>query len=250
MDTEGERSHSRILPRSLNEKRFRYLLIALVVMFFGIPLLGDVVVARTSLIGRVIYILAFLSILWGTAAIVSRKKVAYIVVVAMSVSALILNALYLRWEIVGLLIWNHIILVGLLLFIVVSLTRYLFACSIVTKYTLHASLCAFLLIALLWALIYGVVDMLDPGVFRIPEEISPEGRMANFGDVGSFHALYFSIVTITTLGYGDISPISVQARMLCSAEAFVGQMFVAITVARLVGIYTSRSLSKSNSFSE
>jgi voltage-gated potassium channel Kch len=56
--------------------------------------------------------------------------------------------------------------------------------------------------------------------------------------------LYFSIVTITTLGYGDISPLTTEARMIATAEAFVGQMYVAVTIARLVGIYTSKSLLK------
>ncbi|MDA3918627.1 MAG: potassium channel family protein [Deltaproteobacteria bacterium] len=51
---------------------------------------------------------------------------------------------------------------------------------------------------------------------------------------------YFSFVTITTLGYGDIAPVSVQARHLAVFEAFVGQMYVAILIARLVAIHTAQ----------
>ena len=85
--------------------------------------------------------------------------------------------------------------------------------------------------------------MVDPGAFKIPLDVSPDGRMASMGSAGAFHGLYFSLVTITTLGYGDISPITPEARMLCSAEAFVGQMYLAVTIARLVGIYSARSAS-------
>jgi len=52
--------------------------------------------------------------------------------------------------------------------------------------------------------------------------------------------LYFSVITLTTLGYGDILPVSEAARMLSSVEAVVGQLFVAILIARLVSAHASR----------
>jgi voltage-gated potassium channel Kch len=52
--------------------------------------------------------------------------------------------------------------------------------------------------------------------------------------------LYFSVVTMTTLGYGDISPAMPAARMLCSFEAVIGQLFVAIFIARLVSLHIGR----------
>ena len=51
--------------------------------------------------------------------------------------------------------------------------------------------------------------------------------------------MYLSFVTITTTGYGDITPVSPPARVLCVLEAIVGQLFLTITVARLVGLYTA-----------
>jgi len=58
-----------------------------------------------------------------------------------------------------------------------------------------------------------------------------------FDDRSSAVALYFSFVTITTLGYGDIVPVSEAARMLASFEAFTGQVYITILVARLVGLH-------------
>ena len=57
---------------------------------------------------------------------------------------------------------------------------------------------------------------------------------------------YFSFVTITTLGYGDISPVTSQARNLTVLEAFAGQMYLAILIARLVAIHTSQTNDRHN----
>ena len=53
-------------------------------------------------------------------------------------------------------------------------------------------------------------------------------------------ALYFSFVTLTTLGYGDITPVSRVAQMLTGVEAMMGQLFVAILIARLVGLHVGQ----------
>ena len=50
------------------------------------------------------------------------------------------------------------------------------------------------------------------------------------------HSIYFSVVTLTTLGYGDITPAIPAARMLCSLEAVIGQLFVAVFIARMVAL--------------
>jgi voltage-gated potassium channel Kch len=55
-----------------------------------------------------------------------------------------------------------------------------------------------------------------------------------------FNALYFSFVTLTTIGYGDISPIAPIARMLAMLEAVTGILFPAVLIARLVSMYTGR----------
>ena len=52
--------------------------------------------------------------------------------------------------------------------------------------------------------------------------------------------MYFSFATLTTLGYGDIRPTDAAAGSLCAAEAFIGQLYLAIMIARMVGLYTSQ----------
>ncbi len=231
----------------LNEKHFKYLLLILSVLFFCVPLVGEVLVRSFPWIAKVLYLLIFMGTLMGASSIASRNQRAYISIIGVSLLAVLFNALYLQWQNEVFLIINHAIIAIVLIYVIISLTRYLFICRNVTQHTLYAALCSYLLIALLWALVYGIVDMLEPGAFRIPLEISPDGRMASLGNAASFHGLYFSLVTITTLGYGDVSPLTTAARVLSSAEAVVGQMFLAITIARLVGIYSSRDMSREES---
>jgi hypothetical protein len=86
------------------------------------------------------------------------------------------------------------------------------------------SVCVYLLAALMWGKGYALLEQLHPST-------------AN-GTTGE--ALqYFSFVTITTLGYGDIQPVIPLARMLSVLEAVVGQLYLVILVSRLVGLYTA-----------
>lgn len=225
----------------LSEKRFKLLFLVLCIVFFGVPVIGDVFIVHNPWAAKLIYLAMVASLLLAASSIAKNNRRAYFFIIAFNFVGVGLNVLFLFQYHEIFLLLNHIVISTVLAYVIISLTRYLITCSVVTSYTIYAALSAFLLIALLWAFLYGIVDMVEPGAFRMPADISSEGRIANLGSIRSFHGLYFSLVTITTLGYGDISPITVKARMLCSAEAFVGQMFMAVMVARLVGIYSSQS---------
>ncbi len=85
----------------------------------------------------------------------------------------------------------------------------------------------------------GVVAMLDPGSFRTPEGLSLVPEAVNAGREYTF--IYYSFVTLTTLGYGEITPASHWSRTLAWTEAVIGQLFLAILVARLVGLHIVHS---------
>lgn len=125
----------------------------------------------------------------------------------------------------------------LVLSIVAVLTiRHLLASSRVTADTLAASLCAYGLLVAAWAAAYSLLEILQPGSFVYPDMLESPHQM-RFGLGESAMALYFSFVTITTLGYGDVLPATDAARLLSAGQAFVGQAFIAIVVAKLVGQY-------------
>jgi Ion channel len=90
---------------------------------------------------------------------------------------------------------------------------------------LYAALSAYLLAGIFFALFYWVLEQVRPGTF------------ATGGDFSRMSALYFSFVTLATLGYGDILPRSDVARGLAIVEGVGGQLFLAVLVARLVSLY-------------
>jgi hypothetical protein len=225
----------------LNESHFKHLFIILATVFFCVPIIDEMVNRPFPLFAQLIYLIVFGSVLLGAIGIAKSRRTLY-AVVGLSALAVILHALHIWWQFQALLVWHHLIVILVLAFFTVSLVRYLFVCRTVTIHTIYSALCSYLLIALIWALAYGVVDIVQPGSFNMPSETYQEGELVATSMAGSFRSLYFSMVTITTLGYGDFFPISNSARGLATAEAFIGQMFIAITVARLVGIYTARAL--------
>lgn len=93
------------------------------------------------------------------------------------------------------------------------------------------AICIYLLIGLIWCLFYLLIAQLIPNAFIGLEQ---QVWYANFADVA-----YYSFVTLTTLGYGDISPITPLARFLVYMEAIVGVFYMAILVASLIGIRVS-----------
>lgn len=229
-----------ILFDTLEERHFRSLFLLLILLFFGVPLFFGGLASGVPIIAKYIYLITFFFLLIGIIRITSRKKGAHWMMISSSVIALLLNAVFVEYHDERILLANNLIIAAILIYIIVSFSRYLFSKSTVTQYTLYAALSNYLLIAFLWVMLYGIADILHPGAFDIPLEISPDRRLALLGNSGSFHGLYFSIVTITTLGYGDITPVSQVARTLCSLEALVGQMYLAIMVARLVGLYAAQ----------
>jgi len=97
------------------------------------------------------------------------------------------------------------------------------------------SVCIYLLIGLEWAFVYSLLEQLAPGSFQ--------GNLAEFSDASQrqdwllLHFVYYSYTTLTTLGYGDIVPRTSPAQMMSSLEAITGQFYLAILVARLIGIH-------------
>ena len=101
----------------------------------------------------------------------------------------------------------------------------------VTLNTVYGAVCVYLLLSLLFAFIFFLVEEIAPGSFKL----AGEQKTA----VSSF--LYFSLVTQTTLGYGDITPTSEFAQSLASIQALMGQIFLVGTVARLVALQVAHS---------
>ena len=88
------------------------------------------------------------------------------------------------------------------------------------------ALCLFLLLGVLWAILFGLVELFDPAAFSYSARL-PGDPLEHF--------LYYSFITLTTLGYGDITPVHPVARTLAYLEAVTGQLYLAVLIAGLVG---------------
>jgi len=109
--------------------------------------------------------------------------------------------------------------------------RYIFTSRSVTVDVLYASAAVYFLLSFLFVPIYGMLETASPGSF-VDTTLAAPVRWQQFA--------YYSLITLSTAGYGDILPVSMWARMLASIEAAIGVLYVAILMARLVSLYEAR----------
>ncbi len=197
--------------------------------FFILPSLTSVVGERLviSLLNNLGFSLLLLT---GVVALTRHKfiqiVIGSIVVLIISVrwGRLILGADWLAgWDILLTLIFS-------IAFVVVVL-GHVYKEGPMTGHRIQGAVAAYLLIAMSFALAFFLLEFVNPGSFRFPN-----GPMNLDGQ--SWRVFYyFSITTLTTLGYGDITPVQPIARNLTMAEALVGQLYPAILIARLVSLH-------------
>jgi hypothetical protein len=102
----------------------------------------------------------------------------------------------------------------------------------VTMDTIYGAACVYFMLGLLWTSFYRLVFIADPESFRLPDT---DAAVAVPGAANAWFG-YFSMITLATIGYGDITPVSPAARSLAMLEGLTGQLYLAITIARLVGL--------------
>ena len=100
--------------------------------------------------------------------------------------------------------------------------------------TLAGAVCVYLLIAVIWGYFFLLIEIIVPGSFSFTQG---HARMHLWISQEFFPFFYFSMVTITTVGYGDMAPVSTEAQTFATIEALIGQIYLTILVARLVGMY-------------
>jgi len=120
-------------------------------------------------------------------------------------------------------------------YILIVLTIGVFKARKVTLNIIYGSICIYLLMGLTWAFIYSFLEAANPGSFN--SALTDFGANANPQEGLTLRLVYFSYVTLTTLGYGDIVPVTPPAQLIATMEAITGQFYLAILVARLIGMY-------------
>jgi hypothetical protein len=222
-----------IVPRRLGMRRFSTveLLIALALLFVSFPFVeelkgGDIIV---SILLSLVLISAVLA--------VSNRRSTLVVAVLLATPAIIGRWIdHFRPDLVPPAVF---LIAGLVLvaFVVINLLRFVLRAPSVSIEVLCASISAYLMLGLAWTMAYWLVDQLTPGgAFSF-------NTNAGTRSMNGFTGFYFSFITLSTVGYGDITPISRIARWLAAMEAMTGLLYVAVLISRLVALY---STSKSN----
>lgn len=222
-------------PRAmLKELRFLQLTLYIIFFLFASPFFGqDWILRLFSSIFLLNALLVSISASWKT---VHMKWLLWILFGA----AVIFTALFLsplvptkRLMFLKLAIGCDVLV---LLVCLGAILAFIFASTQVTLDTIFAAVVAYLIIAFTFAQAYMLIHLFSPQSFNLLTEVSP----AAFNNYHS-EMFYYSLIVITTVGIGDIVPQTQIARTLTVLEAIIGQFFVAVLVAWLVGRFISQS---------
>ena len=209
-------------PGGLHRHKHSLLLAVLVALMLASPAIDDDGPGGVLLSGL------FTLVLVGGALVVGRARRDLVVVLALALPWLYLTWLHPVWsgstldEVTGVLLAAAILYIAAVLLIgIVTAER-------VTHDVISGAVAVYLLIGVAWAVIYVIIEGLNPGSFAVGDP--------SHGTVWD-QLLYFSFATLTTLGYGDIAALTPVARMWSVAEAIFGTLFLAVRISRLVGLY-------------
>ena len=114
--------------------------------------------------------------------------------------------------------------------------KYLLTRDRITLDILSGAACVYILFGISWGVLYSFLERVAPGSFAFAGHFSPEQKM------GWPIFNYYSFVTLTTLGYGEITPVTARAQSFAIIEAVTGVLFTALLISRLVGVYISQNI--------
>ena len=205
--------------------KFLFLLISMVLLFVVNPFLEGFI--GINLLMDIFFSVILLSGIYA----VSQKRGLVIVALLIALPTLLFHWSYYVVRDPTFLLAGNIFGALFFVYTAVVVLAHLLRGREVTADVIIASVCVYFLIGLMWGFVYSILETLQPGSFLVAQ--GQMDRLANF--------VYYSFVTLTTLGYGDIAPLSAPARSLSALEAIMGQLYIAILIARLVGIHISQS---------
>lgn len=231
----------------MRRHRFVSLLGALIALLLSTPLVRLLRPGVHPWLAHVTVSVLFAAMLLSAVFAACRSRRSVIVAMCLAMPAFLLQELGLLLDWNGVVVTAHLFSIAFLAYTVAVILKFLFASQRVTFNTIAASLCVYLLLGVLWANAYSLIDILQPDSFHFAFAGDDEGPMMRFGGRHSVFPIYYSFVTLSTLGYGDIIPNSSPARLFAAVEAIVGQLYLAVLVARLVGLHISQSAASARS---
>ena len=219
----------------MNKNNFFWLLLALFVFLVVVPIADDLAIVSKPVIRALAFsCLVFIGI-WS----LRGSGRPFSVGIAFLIAGIVFNVLAVNLASPVYLYASFAALFGFLLVAMSFTLKQIAMETDISPNRLVGAICVYLLLGVIWAVAYTMLEMLSPGSFGGFTPLQGRGWDSEW--------LYFSFVTMTTLGYGDILPVSATARVLAYMQAVFGQLYVAILVAGLVSaLISSRQSSKQN----
>jgi hypothetical protein len=213
-----------------NDQGFIWMLVISVLALISTQL--DVgLVGESKLLLRLGFFLVTLIAINSSSLTRISKSIGYLIACLMLLSALLM----IKTESQSLILLYSILSTGYMLFILWLIINQIFTGGIITLNKIFGGVAAYILLGHLWSSIYHTLYLINPASFQYAgETIQTTGEALKL-------LSYFSFVTLTTIGYGDILALSSEARVLVMLEGLIGQLFPAIFIAKLVALQIEHS---------
>jgi voltage-gated potassium channel len=218
------------LPRRPKAGNYAFLVSGLLFLFLLMPLLSTFpALAKNALLMRVTLQVGYSALMllgiWG----LSQKNHLFKFGLALALLTVAFSAIDIFYDSIAIELCIKALVILFSISSAVIATKHVFGSTQVDRNLLFGAMSVYLLMGLIWAILYGLIFEFLPGSFNGIEGIDGKAPMDTL--------LYYSFVTLASLGYGDITPVAPLARTLAYLEVIAGQLYIAIMLAGLVGLF-------------
>jgi len=203
-----------------------FLLILILLKFILCPFLEDFI--GINILMGILFSLILISGIYT----ISEKKLVLIIGLLIALPTLVAQWSLYFLKIPSLELVHRIFGAVFFAYVLIIMISYLFKEKNVTVEVITSAISVYFLIGLMWTFVFSLLEILHPGSFVLNSQ-------SQVKDIDQL--FYYSFVTLTTIGYGDITALTPPAGSLSALEAMMGQIYLAVLVARLVGMYIFQS---------
>lgn len=205
--------------------RFVYLIFGLLIIGIGAPVMEAMLGGSAALFTEAVVALSLLAALWSV--VTTRRD--FLVAIAFFAANMVANSLWILADSEMAARAAHATGFSILVIVAFAAIRWILEPGPVTFDKMIGGLCVYIMIGIGWGELYQLLYSFDPNSFS--------GVGEQTGHFLSWRLNYFSFVTLTTLGYGDILPATPLAQSITVLETLVGQLYLAVLVAALVSAF-------------
>jgi len=220
------------------QNRFGVLLGALIILLVSSPIVTGFGPGRLA--GLLVLVFFSLTLLAAVFA-VSRTRRTRLVAFSLAIPTLATQTLNIWMPSSAIALLTHLLGIVFLGFAVLMILKLIFTSKRITTDVIFAAICAYILLGVFWAIVYSGITVVTPASFAYPLMEHAATAKLRFGAENTSLAIYYSMVTMSTLGYGDIVPVLPFAQACATLQAIMGQLYLAVLVARLVGLQISQA---------